>query len=226
MLHQWIKKFNQCWIPDQKEDGGIAGKLSHPPSLVPHPSSLVPCPSSLVPCLMKYIGPLSRLTPKKDIESDKILILLSGPEPQRSLLEEKILNQIKTIDEQFLFVRGLPNDEHLPDNIATIKFKNHLSSEELSTAISSAKLVICRSGYSSIMDLLKFRKKGILIPTPGQTEQLYLGERMKERNWFYVEQQHNFQLKKAITNCLENKSSAPFLNFKLHKQVLTELVTQ
>lgn len=218
-LHQFIRKFNQCWIPDQEEDGGIAGKLSHPPSLVP-------CPSTLVLCLFKYLGPLSRLTPKEEIQPDKIVILLSGPEPQRSLLEEKILDQIKTMNEKFLVVRGLPNNGAQPANTPTIQFENHLNSEALSAALSNAKLVICRSGYSSIMDLLKFKKRAILIPTPGQTEQLYLGKLLKERNWFFVVHQDNFQLCKAIPECLTSRYVAPTLNFDLHKQVLAELVTQ
>jgi len=214
-LHQWITKFNQCWIPDQEEDEGIAGKLSHP--------SL---PYSLNPIPLKYLGPLSRLTPKQRTSQDKILVLLSGPEPQRSLLEEKILEQIKTINEEFLVVRGFPNNAAQPANTPTIQFENHLSSEALSAALSNAKLVICRSGYSSIMDLLKFNKRAILIPTPGQTEQLYLGKLLKERNWFFVAQQDNFQLAKAIPECIASRYVAPTLNFDLHKQVLAELVTQ
>ncbi len=214
-LHQWINKFNQCWIPDQEEDGGIAGNLSHPPR-----------PLSLVPCPLTFIGPLSRLTPKQTDSQDKILILLSGPEPQRSLLEEKILEQIKAIKEEFLVVRGLPNNGAQPANTPTIQFENHLSSDALSAALSNAKLVICRSGYSSIMDLLKFKKRAILIPTPGQTEQLYLGKLLKERNWFFVAHQDNFQLAKAIPECLTSRYVVPTLNFDLHKQVLAELVTQ
>jgi predicted glycosyltransferase len=76
------------------------------------------------------------------------------------------------------------------------------------------------------MDLLKFKKRAILIPTPGQTEQLYLGKLLKERNWFYITQQHDFQLAKAIPECLVSRYEAPTLNFDLHKQVLAELVTQ
>ncbi|MEY3059589.1 MAG: hypothetical protein RL000_941 [Bacteroidota bacterium] len=216
-LHNWIKSFDQCWIPDEEKDGGIAGILSHPP---------FPTPYSLLPIPLNHIGPLSRLIPTAGKESDKILILLSGPEPQRSLLEEKIIHQIKEIDEQFLVVRGLPTGTQQPLNSAHIEFKNHLSSNDLSAAISSAKLVICRSGYSSIMDLLRMKKKAILIPTPGQTEQLYLAKRMQEKNWFVVHQQDDFQLNAAIPFCLQKTLVAPTLNFELHKQVLLELVTQ
>jgi UDP-N-acetylglucosamine transferase subunit ALG13 len=221
-LHRWIKAFNQCWIPDEEKDGGIAGRLSHP--LTPDPLSLFPNPYSLIPTT--YLGPLSRLTPDGHKEGDRILILLSGPEPQRSVLEAKIIQQIKDIDEQFLVVRGLPNTAQQPPNSANIEFKNHLSSTDLSAVLSSAKLVICRSGYSSIMDLLRFRKKAVLIPTPGQTEQVYLAVLLLQRNWFTVVEQHDFQLQKAIPICLTSAQVLPELNFDLHKQVLGELVTQ
>jgi uncharacterized protein (TIGR00661 family) len=214
-LHRWIMSFDQCWIPDEEKDGGIAGLLSHP---------LIPDPLSLIPTI--YLGPLSRLSPTADEEGDKILILLSGPEPQRSLLEEKIIEQIRSINQQFLVVRGLPTEAQQPLNSSHIEFKNHLSSVDLSEDIAKAKLVICRSGYSSIMDLLRLRKKAILIPTPGQTEQLYLAKLMKEKNWFVVDQQNDFQLNSAIPFCLEKELVVPTLNFELHKQVLSELVTQ
>ena len=221
-LHNLIKSFDQCWIPDEEKDGGIAGLLSHPPIS----SSLFPIPYSLLPIPSKYLGPLSRLTPNGDKEGEKILILLSGPEPQRSLLEEKIIEQIKDINEEFLVVRGLPTAVHQPKNTSNIEFQNHLPSADLSAALSKAKLVICRSGYSSVMDLLRFRKKAVLLPTPGQTEQVYLAELMHQRNWFTVVEQHDFQLKKAIPICLASAEVLPKFNFDLHKQVLGELVTQ
>jgi UDP-N-acetylglucosamine transferase subunit ALG13 len=216
-LHQWISKFNQCWIPDERENGGIAGILSHPP--VPRPLSLVPCP-------LTYLGPLSRLTKQNCTEQNQILVLLSGPEPQRSLLEQKLLEQIKQIDEKFLFVRGLPSASHKLENTRNVHFENHLASAELSQAISSAKLVVCRSGYSSVMDLLKMDKKAILIPTPGQTEQLYLGKELAAKNWFITQKQEELQLKTAIQLCLSATQVRPFLDFEAYKQVLADLGTQ
>ena len=209
-LHQWISNFNQCWIPDERENGGIAGILSHPP---------FPLPTT-------YIGPLSRLTKQNCTEQTQILVLLSGPEPQRSLLEQKLLEQIKQIDEQFLFVRGLPSASHKLENTRNVHFENHLASAQLSQAISSAKLVVCRSGYSSVMDLLKMDKKAILIPTPGQTEQLYLGKELADKNWFVTQKQEALQLKTAIQLCLSETQVRPFLDFEAYKQVLADLGTQ
>ena len=231
-LHQWISNFNQCWIPDERENGGIAGILSHPPiPLSPIPLSLFPNPlptgrqaNSLFPTT--YLGPLSRLTKQNCTEQNQILVLLSGPEPQRSLLEQKLLEQIKQIDEQFLFVRGLPSASHKLENTRNVHFENHLASAELSQAISSVKLVVCRSGYSSVMDLLKMEKKAILIPTPGQTEQLYLGKELAAKNWFITQKQEELQLKTAIQLCLSDTQVRPFLDFEAYKQVLADLGTQ
>lgn len=219
-LHQWISNFNQCWIPDERENGGIAGILSHPPN----PLSLFPNPYSLFPTT--YLGPLSRLTKQNCTEQNQILVLLSGPEPQRSLLEQKLLEQIKQIDEKFVFVRGLPSASHKLENTRNVHFENHLASAELSQAISSAKLVVCRSGYSSVMDLLKMEKKAILIPTPGQTEQLYLGKELAAKNWFITQKQEELQLKTAIQLCLSDTQVRPFLDFEAYKQVLADLGTQ
>ena len=242
-LHQWISNFNQCWIPDEKENGGIAGILSHPPiPLSPAyrqagyfpiplptgrqavPLSLFPNPYSLLSTT--YLGPLSRLTKQNCTEQTQILVLLSGPEPQRSLLEQKLLEQIKQIDEQFLFVRGLPSASHKLENTRNVHFENHLATAQLSQAISSAKLVVCRSGYSSVMDLLKMEKKAILIPTPGQTEQLYLGKELAAKNWFVTQKQEELQLKTAIQLCLSDTQVRPFLDFEAYKQVLADLGTQ
>lgn len=214
-LHQWISKFNQCWIPDERENGGIAGILSHPP-----------VPYSLFPIPLTYLGPLSRLTKQNCKEGTQILVLLSGPEPQRSLLEKKLLEQIKQIDEQFLFVRGLPSASHKPENTTNVHFENHLASAQLSQAIGLAKLVVCRSGYSSVMDLLKLDKKAILIPTPGQTEQLYLGKELAAKKWFVTQKQAELQLKTAIQICLSDTQVRPFLDFEAYKQVLADLGTQ
>jgi predicted glycosyltransferase len=175
---------------------------------------------------LKYIGPLSRLTKQTITEGSQILILLSGPEPQRTLLEQKLLEQIKEVDAQFLFVRGLPSAKNKIANTPNVQFENHLGSEALSLAIASAKLVVCRSGYSSVMDLLKLGKKAILVPTPGQTEQLYLAKELAAKKWFHIQYQESLQIKKAISDCLSETQVQPILDFDAHKQVLAELGTQ
>lgn len=54
--------------------------------------------------------------------------------------------------------------------------------KQLSELIKSANCIICRSGYSTLMDLFVLKKTNlILIPTPAQSEQLYLASYWKKK---------------------------------------------
>ncbi len=123
-----------------------------------------------------FIGPLSAIQHFKSLNEHPVidvLVLLSGVEPQRSILEEKIIHAIRKSNQKIVLVRGSEKENlNLPGNIQVI---NSCFGETLYALISGAKQVICRSGYSTLMDLYFFDKKRItLIPTPGQGEQIYL----------------------------------------------------
>lgn len=180
--HFMIKQFDECWVPDLADtDKSLAGRLAHP-----------------APVPVKYIGPLSRMHLKdKEIKYD-VLIILSGPEPQRTRLESILWNQIQTMDKRILFIQGLPGMEKEYLQIGTIKKWNYLTAEELNAAIAESAIMVCRSGYSSIMDLAALGKKAILIPTPGQTEQEYLAAYFEEKKIFFAQEQDQINLSKAI----------------------------
>ena len=197
-IHQYfINKYTECWIPDFKGDKNIAGNLSHPLNSNKN---------------IKYIGCLSRfhLIPNVEIKYD-VLILLSGPEPQRTILEKILLVQLNEFKGRVLFVRGLPGvhltiarEKKIILNTANeIEIKNHLNAVELNFAIQQAEIVISRSGYTTVMDLIKLNKKAILIPTPGQTEQEYLAKHLMNNKIFYTENQHEFVLNKSIKKAAE-----------------------
>ena len=211
MLYKWINQFNICWIPDAGGDINIAGKLSHPSSMPNHHA---------------FIGPLSRLTEAKPMADEHLLVLLSGPEPQRTILEQKLVNQLSMIDEAVVFVRGLPAAAPLIKNRGRIRFENHLDANALSVMLSSAKAVICRSGYSSVMDLLKLKKRALLIPTPGQTEQVYLGKHLGEQHWFVVQEQEQLDLKKGLAAVLSQQIEFPSLDFEAFKKAFANLGIQ
>ncbi len=167
-LHQQIiKKHTKCWVPDFENTQNLSGKLGH---INNHKLNL------------KYLGPLSRFTKTKaTTQKYNILVLLSGPEPQRSLLEDKILNELKNYKESIIVVKGVV--EHTqkitPQNAMTIY--NFMQSTELEQIIKDSDIVISRSGYTTIMDLaVLLKKKVFFIPTPGQNEQLYLAKRMQQ----------------------------------------------
>lgn len=211
LLYRWINRFNSCWIPDAAGDINIAGELSHPLSMPNH---------------YAFIGPLSRLNEAKPLAGEHLLVLLSGPEPQRTILENKLIDQLSNIDEAVVFVRGLPSGAPLLKNRGKIQFENHLDATALSEMLSTAKAVICRSGYSSVMDLLKLKKRALLIPTPGQTEQVYLAKHLGALHWFVVQEQAQLDLKKGISAVLSQNIEFPALDFEAFKKAFANLGIQ
>lgn len=152
--YRFINRFSLCWIPDFEKQPRLGGDLSHPVKLPVTP--------------IRYIGSLSRFEKLNENMIDgSIVIILSGPEPQRTIFEKLLLSQAQSYSGEVVFVRGLPADkEKLPVN-SNIRVYNHLPSSELNKIMCAAAFVICRSGYSSIMDIIKLGKKSIVIPTPG-----------------------------------------------------------
>ena len=183
--YHFINKFSQCWVPDASGELSLAGDLSHP---------------LIFPTLpVKYIGPLSRFERKAIPAKYSLSIILSGPEPQRSVFENIVLKYLENYSGCVLLVRGLPgNSELIPGHSSFIEIENHLSSAELSKAIQESELIIARCGYSTVMDLIKLGKRAVLIPTPGQTEQEYLAKYLMEKNLFYCVDQAQFSLNEAI----------------------------
>jgi predicted glycosyltransferase len=165
-IHQKIiDQFTECWVPDCAEKPNLSGKLGH---------------LSNVNSKVKYIGALSRF---RKIESDlqhDLLVLLSGPEPQRTFLEEKIVFELKNYDGKVVFIKGIVSKTQEICQTETILFYNFMQTAELEKTMNESKLILCRSGYSSIMDLAILEKKAFFIPTPGQFEQEYLAKKFQE----------------------------------------------
>ncbi len=184
-----ISRFDECWIPDFENHKGLAGRLSHPAKMPPN---------------AHYIGTLSRFTmitlsdePFEPV-GHEILVLLSGPEPQRTILEEKILRQLRQTNLKTVIVQGLTEriTTDCPDD--NIRIYSHLVTPQLRTLLSEALVVICRSGYSSIMDIVSMGKRAILIPTPGQPEQEYLSRYLMDKKIFFSVGQEEFDLIYAL----------------------------
>ena len=164
-----------------------------------------------------FLGNLSRFN--LSISSKKkydLLILLSGPEPQRSMLEDLLFSQLNENNMSVLVVRGLPLSNELPEHKNNLHFVNHLPARDLQEAILSAEIIICRSGYSTIMDLIKLNKHAIIVPTPGQTEQEYLASYLMKMKWFVCHQQVNISLKNLIGE-YNNFHFNAFLNWDLYQ---------
>lgn len=185
-----LEKFDECWIVDVQENSGLAGKLSHPHH---------------IPSNARYAGLLSQLRPAgpAQVQNNKVLILLSGPEPMRGILEEALfLQAASATGHHFHIVAGNPSGTARTDLPAHITYATHANAEELADALSDAQLVICRSGYSTLMDLVVFEKKALLIPTPGQSEQEYLAGYLQMQGVALSRQQAALNLNKDITEAL------------------------
>lgn len=175
-----IRKFDSCWIPDDANHS-LSGKLTE--GVTP------PIPT-------KYLGTLSRFVPKSIKDKIEILAIVSGPEPQRTLFEQKLREQLK--EKNALLVLGKP-EEKVDEQIGNLRILSHLNSEALNQAMADAEIVISRSGYSTIMDLAKLGKKAIFIPTPGQTEQIYLAEHFYKEKMAFAMHQKDMNLELALT---------------------------
>jgi uncharacterized protein (TIGR00661 family) len=180
----YISKYSECWIPDYAGENNLSGDLSHK----------FPLPENA-----KFIGALSRfingfIEPKKY----DLLVILSGPEPQRTVFEKKILLQVKEVEKKILIVQGITEKNEKRKISENVEMISHLISEELQKQILSSEIILSRPGYSTVMDLAVLGKKAIFVPTPGQTEQEYLASYFSEKKIAYSVSQNKFDLKIAL----------------------------
>lgn len=179
-LHRHIiKKFDECWVPDFESSHNLSGKLGH----------LKKSDDKI-----KYIGPLSRFE-KQDIPVRyDLMILLSGPEPQRSILEAQLRRQVDSHNGRVVFVCGKVEAHQKRTEMDGVTYYNFMTSGELEKTFNESAFVLARSGYTTLMDLVKLEKKAFLIPTPGQYEQEYLAKRMRKNGWFLCSKQDDFRI--------------------------------
>jgi uncharacterized protein (TIGR00661 family) len=176
--------FTECWVPDF-ENGMISGDLSDF--------------SKLKAIEVNFIGPISRFNKRSTTKNYRydVLAIFSGPEPQRTVFEEIVLTQLKNSNHSFFAVRGLPVGGHTNHEENMINFADAALLHEL---IESSEIIVARSGYSTVMDLMSLGKKAILVPTPGQTEQEYLATVLHKKAWFYSTSQQDFKLNMGLAS--------------------------
>lgn len=208
----FMKHYNETWIPDVDGDLNLSGKLSHGRKL---------------PGNTKFIGLLSRFDKtEKSPETGRryeIVAIVSGPEPQRSIFEEKLLAKLPVDGKQCLLIRGIPGDTRIKPLKNGLDVADHLNTGEFGAILASKPLVICRAGYSTLMDIAFTGNKAILVPTPGQTEQLYLADNLDKSGIYVACKQYNFNLSEAVTRAvnlpgpelLKNPAFLPDLIYRL-----------
>lgn len=183
-----IQKFDELWIPDVETENNLSGKLSHQINFgITH----------------KYIGIQSRFlnyNPTvsfiENIDFD-VLVVLSGVEPQRSSLEKKLIEKFQERKEKVLLIQG-KTATLTQTSISNITIISYLETNDLFVAMKKADCIICRSGYSTVMDLAALGKKAIFIPAEGQTEQEYLAETLTTKGFSVMCESNNLDLETAM----------------------------
>lgn len=202
-----LQRFTACWIPDA-EGSVLSGELS--------------CKGQL-PAGFHFIGPLSRFAGRQIqfTVTSKLLIILSGPEPNRTHWENQLLKQLAHYNKPYTIVRGLPGElTSIPNSV------NHLPAETLQKEILGAKAVVCRAGYTSIMDLLALHTTALLVPTPGQTEQEYLANYLSSQNMYLTMDEEKFALADALHKLENFMPHQPHMDYFRFRIYIDELISR
>lgn len=217
-----IRRFDSCWVPDLARDDNFGGELSHP--------------HGLPPFRVDYIGPLMRFQlPEIIAEPELLLVIISGPEPQRSIFEAIILTQSRLISRPVIVIRGKPGgDEQAGQSSAgpaphnswpsNVTVYNHLPGEELAVMVARAGLIISRPGYTTVMEMLSARKRCLFIPTPGQTEQEYLAGYLSGKNCCISSTQNDFSIIDMIDQAQKLAWQFPSVETGLFENVLGSFI--
>lgn len=173
-----LKGFTKVLIPDVVDRGGLSGWLGHDPVFDWGKDRLV------------YIGPLSSV-PRMDVEQDlDVFFSVSGIEPQRGLLERLVLDSLPGLSGRIMVTLGRPGDDARRD-IAGATVYGYLDRQRQAEMLNRAKLVMTRSGYTTLMELAGIGRKALFVATPGQSEQEYLARFHRERGHVWsVAQKH------------------------------------
>lgn len=186
-----MKHYDESWIPDFAGKLNLSGKLSHGRNLPQNTS---------------YIGLLSRFDQLKATKRSQrrydIVAIVSGPEPQRTIFENKLLARLPLPDKHCLLLRGIPGDTQIKPLRKGLDIADHLETEELGSIIHQKPVVICRAGYSTLMDIAYTGNKAVLIPTPGQTEQEFLAKNLHKAGIYAARKQKDFDLSEAYNQAI------------------------
>src|SRR6185436_6550186 len=179
----FINRYDECWIPDDERN--LAGGLSQPGkiSATIRPLGILSAweiPSAASQVKYDYMG------------------IVSGPEPQRSEFEKKLVDEFLSTGKKAIILSAKPQEENSRRSIGNVELVSHMEPGKIGETALAAGQLICRAGYSTIMDLVSIGKSAILIPTPGQSEQLYLAQQLHKKKFFYSVSQEKFKLAEAI----------------------------
>ena len=185
----FIRKYSFCFIPDLPGDINLSGRLAH---------------GIRLPENTRYIGLLSRFTGRSQSVKSRFrfphnTVILSGPEPQRGILRQKLIGILNKREPPSVFLEGKPGDSVEITKSGNITSYNHLPAGEMQDMIKGSTVVVARSGYTSVMELISLNSCALLIPTPGQPEQEYLAEYLSRKGWFSTISQNRLNESAILT---------------------------
>jgi len=189
-VSKWCEPFDQIWVPDIPTTPNWSGDLGHP---------------ALDSSKTHWVGLLSHLASDTMATSNanqykssepttgrkyRIVGMVSGPEPHRSIMESKLRDWLQTLPGKHVIFSGNPSGTE--EKHGHVEIHNHADSQTIAEAWKQADLLVCRGGYSTVMDLVCMGKPAILIPTPGQAEQASLSNHLAHCPCFKVIAQSDF----------------------------------
>lgn len=180
--HRYIRKYDECWVPDFEESPALSGRLGHDHDLE-H---------------VRYIGPVSRMEKRTGAAKFKLAAVISGPEPQRTLIETELRKQMPDLPYPTALIGGVVSKVAPQNDTGRMRHFPFLTSAELNQVMAESEIIVCRGGYTTVMDLVALGKKAICIPTPGQTEQEYLTKMYEKRGYFIRQTQEKIDLRSAV----------------------------
>jgi uncharacterized protein (TIGR00661 family) len=180
-----MSRFNRVLVPDYPGKNNLSGKLSHKLLFLANKK-------------IAYLGHISHVQ-RKDVPKDiDYFIMITGPEPQRSILEKKVLKQCSDLKGRIVIAGGNPDSQHTMDD-SNVEYHSYLPGEKVEDCLNRSKFVVTRSGFTSMMELAELGiKKALLIPTPGQTEQEYLAKLYEKKGYYHHVDQERLNLAKDI----------------------------
>jgi len=213
--HFYIKKFDRVWVPDFEGEPNLSGELSHRHELNKK---------------LTYIDPISRFMDvwNGNFSASKrdVAIVLSGVEPQRTMLEEKLIQQLKDTELRVILVQGKASDNRNEEIRPGFKIQSFMDSQELVDTFLDSKYIICRSGYSTILDLAILKQTALMIPTPGQTEQEYLAKWMDAEGLIVMQAQKKLKVVPALKKLEKVKGFDFEITDSALQQAIQEFLTR
>ena len=177
----FLKNYSRLLIPDE-EKNGVCGPMTHDLLFIRDPV---------------YLGLLS-MVKKRKIKSDlDYFFSVSGPEPQRTVFEKKVLSSLKNLKGKMAVALGKPESQKIEKKKNYVVY-GYLKRKKQEEMLNRAKMIITRSGPTTITDIVELGKKALLVPTLGHPEQEDVAEYHHKKRQFMKKALDDLDLAKDL----------------------------